>query len=200
MKVIGLTGGIASGKSVVSQALQALGAEIINADEIAHNVVDPFKPAWNEIINLFGKEILNEDNTINRKKLGEIVFNDREKLMQLNQITHPHIIKEISNSIKEAGLANRQAVVLVEVPLLYETHMDKLFDEIWVTWVDRETQIKRLMERDGISEEDALKRIEAQIPLDEKAKRADLVIDNNHNLEETIAKVTRYFNNILLQP
>lgn len=200
MKVIGLTGGIASGKSVVAKALQALGAEIINADEIAHSVVAPYKPAWNEIINLFGKEILNKDNTINRKELGEIVFNDREKLMQLNQITHPHIIQEISNSIKEVSLANLQAVVLVEVPLLFETYMDKLFDEIWVTWVDRETQIKRLIERDGISEEDATKRIESQMPLDEKAKRADLVIDNRHDIEETIAKVTRYFNNILLQP
>ncbi|MEN6349128.1 MAG: dephospho-CoA kinase [Syntrophomonas sp.] len=197
MKVIGLTGGIASGKSVVSRALQTLGAVIINADEIAHNVVGPEKPAWKEIIRHFGHEILNEDRSINRKKLGGIVFDDPEKLAQLNQITHPYIIKEIRDSIKNAGQANPKAVILVEVPLLFETHMDKLFDEIWVIWVDRETQIRRLMERDGIGEEDAIKRIETQMPLDEKAKRADLVIDNRHDIQETIVNITRYFNNIL---
>lgn len=197
MKVIGLTGGIASGKSLVSQAMRTLGAVIINADEIAHAATAPHQPVWNETIELFGKEILSEDGSIDRKKLGEIVFNDRKKLMQLNQITHPRIGQEIRNRIKKAGLANPQAVVLVEVPLLYEAHMENLFDEIWVTWVDRETQIKRLMNRDGISEQDAIKRIEAQMPLDEKVKRADWVIDNNHEIEETIAKVTRYYNNIL---
>lgn len=194
---IGLTGGIASGKSIVSKTLQDLGAVVIGTDEIGHNIIEPHKPAWYDLIDYFGKEILNDDLTINRQKLGAIVFNDREKLDKLNKITHPHVIAEMCNAIQLIASSDPNAVVVVEVPLLYETHMEKIFDEVWVIWVDNDTQIKRLMARDGIKREDALKRIKSQMPLDEKARRADVLIDNRHNIEETKATVTRNFNNIL---
>lgn len=197
VKTIGLTGGIASGKSIVSKTLQDLGAVAISTDEIGHRIMEPHKPAWHDLIAYFGRGILNDDLTINRQKLGAIVFNDREELDKLNKITHPHIMAEMRNAMQLIASDNPASVVAVEVPLLYETHMEKLFDEVWVIWVDNDTQIKRLMDRDGIGREDALKRIESQMPLDEKARRADVLIDNRHDIEETKAIVTRNFNNIL---
>lgn len=197
VKTIGLTGGIASGKSIVSKTLQDLGAVAISTDEIGHRIMEPHKKAWYDIIAYFGQEILNDDLTINRQKLGAIVFDNREKLNKLNKITHPHILAEMREAIQRIASDNPDAVAVVEVPLLYETHMEKLFDEVWVIWVDNDTQVKRLMNRDGIGREDALKRIESQMPLDEKASRADVLIDNRHDIEETKAIVTRNFNNIL---
>ncbi|MDD2621392.1 MAG: dephospho-CoA kinase [Syntrophomonadaceae bacterium] len=199
MRLIGLTGGIASGKSIVSKTMQDLGAAAINTDAIGHSIIEPHKPAWDDLIEYFGPEILNDDLTINRQKLGEIVFNAPEKLAKLNYITHPRIIAEMRSNIEFIKETNPDRVLVIEVPLLYETHMEKIFDEIWVVWVDRDTQIKRLMARDGIGVEDAIRRIESQMPLDEKAKRADVLIDNRHNIEETISIVTRNFNNILSQ-
>lgn len=197
MKIIGLTGGIASGKSTVSRALQDLGAIIIDADEVAHAIIEPGKPAWEDIVEHFGTEVLNPDQTIDREKLGAIVFNDPARLQVLNQITHPRVGEQFKQMIKNIKSQQSDAVLFIEVPLLYETHMDRICDEVWVVWVDEETQIQRLMKRDGLSREDALKRIDAQMSLDEKAKRADVVIDNSFSIEETIETATRYYNNII---
>ncbi|MGB4302971.1 MAG: dephospho-CoA kinase [Syntrophomonadaceae bacterium] len=197
MKIIGLTGGIASGKSTVSRALRELGAIIIDADEVAHAIIEPGKPAWKDIVEHFGLGVLNPDQTIDREKLGAIVFNDPEKLQVLNQITHPRVGEQFKQMIKDIKSQQADAVLFIEVPLLYETHMDRICDEVWVVWVDEETQIQRLMKRDGLSREDALKRIDAQMSLDEKARRADFVIDNRFSVEETIASATKYYNNIL---
>lgn len=197
MKIIGLTGGIASGKSTVSRALHDLGAIIIDADEVAHSIIEPGKPAWYDITQLFGRSILNNDASINREKLGEIVFNNPQLLEELNKITHPRVMERFKNDLQAIKTKNPQAVVVMEVPLLYETHMERICDEVWVVWVDRETQINRLTDRDGISREDAIKRIDAQMPLDEKTRRADYVIDNRKDIEETKANATRYFNQIL---
>lgn len=197
MKIIGLTGGIASGKSTVSRALQDLGAIVIDADEVAHTIIEPGKPAWEDIVEHFGSEVLNPDQTIDREKLGAIVFNDPERLQELNQITHPRVGEQFKQMIKNIKSQQADAVLFIEVPLLYETHMDRICDEVWVVWVDEETQIQRLMKRDGLSREDALKRIDAQMSLDEKAKRADVVIDNSFSIEETIETATRYYNNII---
>ncbi|MGB4507986.1 MAG: dephospho-CoA kinase [Syntrophomonadaceae bacterium] len=197
MKIIGLTGGIASGKSTVSRALQDLGAIIIDADEVAHAIIEPGKPAWEDIVEHFGTEVLNPDQTIDREKLGAIVFNDPARLQVLNQITHPRVGEQFKQMIKNIKSQQSDAVLFIEVPLLYETHMDRICDEVWVVWVDEETQIQRLMKRDGLSREDALKRIDAQMSLDEKAKRADVVIDNRFSIEETIETATRYYNNII---
>jgi dephospho-CoA kinase len=197
MKIIGLTGGIASGKSTVSRALRELGAIIIDADEVAHAIIEPGKPAWEDIVEHFGSEVLNPDQTIDREKLGAIVFNDPEKLQVLNQITHPRVGEQFKQMIKDIKSQQADAVLFIEVPLLYETHMDRICDEVWVVWVDEETQIQRLMKRDGLSREDALKRIDAQMSLDEKARRADFVIDNRFSVEETIESATIYYNNII---
>lgn len=197
MKIIGLTGGIASGKSTVSRALRDLGAIIIDADEVAHTIIEPGKPAWEDIVEHFGSGVLNPDQTIDREKLGAIVFNDPERLQELNQITHPRVGEQFKQMIKNIKNQQSDAVLFIEVPLLYETHMDRICDEIWVVWVDEETQIQRLMKRDGLSREDALKRIDAQMSLDEKARRADFIIDNRFSVEETIESATRYYNNII---
>jgi dephospho-CoA kinase len=197
MMVIGLTGGIASGKSTVAKTLAELGALIIDGDETAHHLMEPDQAAWKEIVQAFGREILNPDMTINRQKLGAIVFEDDVRLEVLNRISHPLILESFKNQILQIKNSQPEAVVIMDVPLLYEAHMDQLCDQVWVVWVDRETQIKRLMERNNFAREEVLKRIESQMDLDEKAKRADVVIDNSNSFEDTISAVTRYFNDIL---
>jgi len=197
MKIIGLTGGIASGKSTVARTLRELGATVIDADEIAHSVIEPGKPAWEDIVKKFGSHILKPDQTIDREKLGAIVFNDPELLQELNQITHPRVAEQLKHIITTMRIEQSHAILFLEVPLLYETHLERICDEVWVVWVDEETQIQRLMKRDNLSREDAIKRIDAQMSLDEKARRADVVIENRSSLEETIAKATKYYNEIL---
>lgn len=196
MKTIGLTGGIASGKSTVAKALGELGALVINADTVAHEIMLPETPAWADVVKHFGEQVLNQDRTINRVVLGQIVFNQPERLKLLNQIVHPRIIERFQNDLDEIRRNRPQAIVVMEVALLYESHMDRLCDEVWVVWVDRETQIGRLMAREGISREDALKRIAAQMPLDEKAKRADRVLDNSGSIEEAVTVATKYYKEI----
>ncbi|MEQ8174905.1 MAG: dephospho-CoA kinase [Syntrophomonadaceae bacterium] len=196
MKTIGLTGGIASGKSTVAKALGVLGALVINADTMAHEIMLPETPAWVDVVKHFGEQVLNEDRTINRTVLGQIVFNQPEQLKLLNQIVHPRIVERFQNDLDEIRNDKPEAIVVMEVALLYESHMDRLCDEVWVVWVDRETQICRLMAREGISREDALKRIAAQMPLDEKARRADRVLDNSHSIEEAVAVATKYYKEI----
>lgn len=197
MKIIGLTGGIASGKSTVSKTLKKLGAYIIDADETAHSVIEPHKPAWTDIVAAFGDDILNPDETINRDKMGQIVFSDPEQLTRLNQITHPRIMQSFKDDFQRIRATKPDAIVVLEVPLLYETFMERMCDEVWVVWVDYETQLQRLINRNNYSPEEAKQRIEAQIPLDEKARRADVVINNRGSIEETISSATKYYNAIL---
>jgi dephospho-CoA kinase len=197
MKIIGLTGGIASGKSTVSKTLKELGAYIIDADETAHSVIEPHRPAWTDIVAAFGADILNPDETINRDKIGQIVFRDHEQLIRLNHITHPRIMESFKDDFQKIKAANPKAVVVLEVPLLYETFMERMCDEVWVVWVDHETQVKRLMERNHYSQEEAERRINSQIPLDEKAHRADVVINNQGSIMETKDSATKYYNAIL---
>jgi len=194
MKTIGLTGGIASGKSTVSETLEKMGAIILDADKIAHSVMESGEPAWQEIVDFFGRDILNEDKSINRKELGKIVFNDPEKLAKLNAITHYRIREKLRAELKAIETDAADKIVVVEIPLLYETGWEKWVDEVWVVWVDRETQIRRLIKRDGIDRKAALQRIESQMSLDEKARRANIVIDNSYGLEETIESTARNFN------
>ncbi len=193
MIIIGLTGGISSGKSTVTKTLMDLGAIIIDSDELAHNIMKPYKPAWKDITKIFGSQILNPDETINRDRLGQIVFNDPDKLQELNQITHWRIAERYKEDLRIIKKENPDAVVVMEIPLLYETHAERICDEVWVVWVDRETQMERLIKRDNISREDAIKRIEAQMDLDEKARLADVVIDNRHSMEETQKAATKIY-------
>ena len=195
--VIGLTGGIASGKSTVARTLAELGALIIDGDETAHHLMEPHQAAWEDIVQAFGREILNPDMTINRLQLGAMVFDDNGKLQELNRITHPLVLESFKTQIRQIKAIQPDAVVIMDVPLLYEAHMDQLCDQVWVVWVDRETQIQRLMERNHFTREEAVKRIESQMPLDEKAKLADVVIDNSRSVEETIRTVTINFKDIM---
>ena len=144
-----------------------------------------------------GRILWNCSGAMYREKLGEIVFGDPGLLKELNQITHPRIMEHYKDELQKIKTANQDAIVFIEVPLLYETHMDRICDEVWVVWVSRETQVRRLMERDNLSEEDTLRRIEAQMSMDEKARRANRVIDNSNSIEETIAIATRFYNELL---
>jgi len=197
MKVIGLTGGIASGKSTVTKTLADLGALIIDGDQTAHRLMEPHQAAWEDIVKSFGREILNSDMTIDRIKLGAIVFNEPEQMELLNKITRPRIIESLQNNLLELRQTQPEAILVMDIPLLYEANMVELCDQVWVVWIPREIQIKRLMERNGYTQEESIKRIESQMSLDEKARQADVVIDNSGSVEETIRFVTRYFLDIL---
>ncbi len=214
MFVIGLTGGIASGKTTVSRILKELGAEVIDADQVARKVTEPNRPAWNELVRAFGKGILNPDCTINRRRLGSLVFGNPKHLATLNSITHPRIIADIKDRLEllaaesegrvkegtETELAgNKEKVVVLDAPLLIEAGMTSLVDEVWVVVVGRETQISRLMARENFSYEEAVQRLRAQMPLSEKVKRADRVIDNEGLLEETRRKVQALWKEIQQQ-
>ncbi|MGH7800537.1 MAG: dephospho-CoA kinase [Thermodesulfobacteriota bacterium] len=189
MKVIGLTGNIACGKTVVARMFEELGAKIIDADYIARLVVEPGEPSWKDILEKFGHEILNPDKTINRKKLGDVVFRDKEKREELNRITHPRIIDKIKLMLEEYRKENVK-VVIVEAALIVEKGgMKPIISDLIVVTADEEAQIKRLIERDGISREEALTRIKAQMPVSEKVKFATYVIDNSRTLEETRKQV-----------
>ncbi|MCF6096441.1 dephospho-CoA kinase [Thermovorax subterraneus] len=189
MRVIGLTGGIASGKSTVSKMLREKGAYIIDADEIAKEIVKPGKPAWEDIVRHFGKEILDESGNIRRKKLAKIVFPDEKKLSVLNRITHPRIVEEIKRELEECRSRNER-VVVIDAALLLEIGLDVLVDEVWVVAVDEKTQIERLIKRENsISYAEAVERIRAQMPLEEKLKFATRIIDNSGDIENTQKQV-----------
>ena len=176
MILAGLTGGIATGKSTVARTFRQCGAVVIDADELARQVVQPGKPAWREIVQAFGTTILNEDRTLNRQALGAIVFGNRAKLRRLERIVHPRVAREQARLTREAARNDPQAVVIYDVPLLFEAGADQRVDKIIVVTADRETQIARLKKRNGLSRTEALRRINSQMPLAQKRARADFVI------------------------
>ncbi|HBR17103.1 MAG TPA: dephospho-CoA kinase [Deltaproteobacteria bacterium] len=178
MMLIGLTGGIASGKSLVAEELKRLGAHLIDADEIAREVVKRGLPAYNEIVKEFGEKILNPDKTINRKVLGNIVFSNTELRRRLERITHPKIRKKIDKYIKEIKGRNPDAIIVVDAALLIEAGLYKKMEKVIVVYADEKTQIERLMERDGFTMDEAKNRLSAQMPLTEKVRYADFVIEN----------------------
>lgn len=186
-KIIGLTGGISTGKSTVSKILKSKGYSIIDADKIAREVVEVNKPAYNDIVKTFGEEILNEDKTLNRKALGKIVFGDEKMREKLNQLTHPHIFESIKSCvIKLCGI---KEIIFLDIPLLFEQfHLwgeyQIEFDEIWLVYLERDLQLERLMARDNISEEEAIARIESQMDIENKKTRSSRVIDNSGDIED----------------
>ena len=183
MKVIGLTGGIGSGKSTVAQLLAGLGAVIIDADKIGHEALKPDTEIWQEVVAAFGQQILTPDGNINRKKLGEIVFGNPESLSTLNQIMHPRMYETIKAQLE--GYRQRGVrVVVLEAPLLLEAGWTSLVDEVWVTVASEATVLRRLQERTGLSEPESLARIRSQLPVKEQVSHADIVIDTDYNLDE----------------
>ena len=181
--VLGLTGGIGSGKSTVARMLTERGFRHIDADQLARVVVEPGRPALAEIVEHFGPEALLPDGRLNRPWLGKIVFSDAEERAVLNAITHPRIGELILERLADGAAAEEPT--LLDHPLLFETGQNALVDRVAVVWVDRATQLRRLTARDGLAEEDALARIRAQMDLDEKARLADFVIDNSGSIERT---------------
>jgi len=198
-KIIGLTGGIASGKSTVSNILKSMGFNVIDADVISREVVEIGKPAYFEIIEHFGRDIIDEDGNINRKKLGSIIFNDDNEREKLNLIVHPYIFAAIKDYIEKDS---ESKIIFVDIPLLIEV-LDDLqfhgihFDEIWLVYVDEEIQLKRLMERDSIGKEEAIKRIEAQMPMCLKKKYATRIIDNSGEKNELERKVKKLVEEVI---
>ena len=177
MILVGLTGGVATGKSTVAKMFKQCRAAVINADLLARQVVEPGKPAWREIVKKFGKGVLNSDRTINRHALGAIVFRNKTKLRQLERIIHPRVAREQARLTRQAAQNDPKAVVIYDVPLLFEVGIDKRVDKIIVVTADRETQIARLKKRNGLSRAEAIRRINSQMPLAKKIKRADHVVN-----------------------
>lgn len=193
MLIVGLTGGVASGKTAISQVLKAEGAYIIDADQIARELVQPQKPAWSELIGAFGKEILQEDGSIHRKKLADKVFVDPKKRKLLNQILHPRIKEEMDRRTKEIGQKDPQAIVVIDAPLIIELGNQRDMDKLIVVASTQTQQIKRLKERDGVSPEAALRIISSQMPVEEKVKLADYVIRNEGSIEEAKKRAKEVF-------
>ncbi len=188
-KPIGITGGIASGKTTVANMLKARGFETIDFDIIARQVVEPGKPAFKKIVDYFGRQILQNDGTLNRKRLSGIVFNDIEKLKQLESFIHPTIHEEYLKQLRETSEKNPDAMIQAVIPLLIEKNLMDMVDKILVVYIPREKQIERLIKRDGISREAAETILKSQIPIDEKLKYADFIIINDGSLAETKSQV-----------
>ncbi|EOX1306570.1 dephospho-CoA kinase [Listeria monocytogenes] len=187
-KTIGLTGSVATGKSTVSNMIQQAGIPLVDADIAARKVVEPGTEGLKGIVAYFGEEILLADGTLDRAKLGEIIFKDKEKREKLNEITHPRV-KDYMLEARERFFRAGKELVFFDIPLLFESHLESLVDQIVVVWTTPETELKRLMERNNLTKEDALRRIESQMGIDEKARKADFVIDNNESLEKTQKQV-----------
>ena len=182
---IGLTGGIGSGKSTVDRFFLEHGAYIIDFDALAHFVEEPNGVAWTEIVNTFGTQILNNDKTINREKLGNIVFRHAEKLNILNGIVHPAVIDEWKRRMDAIHMKDGRAIVISDVPLLLEVGLQSLFDLIILVYISPGEQIKRVMKRNNFSRAQAEERLKAQMPIDEKIAHADLVVNNEGTLSQT---------------
>jgi dephospho-CoA kinase len=193
MLIVGLTGGVASGKTVASQVLKEEGAYIIDADQIARELVQPHQPAWNELIRAFGKEILQEDGSLHRKKLADKVFADPKQRKRLNQILHPRIKEEMDRRTKEIGQKDPEAIVVIDAPILVELGVHHEMDKLIVVTSTETQQIERLKDRDGLSPEEALRILSSQMPLGEKVKLADFVIGNEGSFEETKKRAREVF-------
>jgi len=187
--LLGVTGGIASGKSTVARMLEELGAPIIDFDLLSRVVVEPEKPAWQEIVSYFGEQVLLADKTLDRKKLSEIVFRDPEKRKKLESFTHPRIHQEFVRLVKEHTARDPEVIIQAVIPLLIEAGLQYLFHKLLLVYIPQEDQVRRLMDRDKVSREMAQSILAAQLPIDEKKAYADFIIDNSGSLEDTQKQV-----------
>ena len=195
MKVLALTGGIASGKSTVSARLRDLGAAVVDADRIAHELASPHQPLWEAYLGHFGKKMLLTDGTLDRKAIGRIVFRDASERRWLDQTSHPVIRKAMEEELETFRRAGEPVAVL-DIPLLFEVGWDVLADSVWVVYVPLEVQLSRLMARDVCDKSSAMGRIRAQMSMEEKRRRADVVIDNSGTWEETETQLHEAWRNL----
>ncbi len=194
-RVIGLTGGIACGKSNISSALSSIGAKVIDADRISRELTAPGGKALPGIREAFGDAFFDGD-VLDRKALGRLVFSDPEALERLNKLTHPLILAEIRQELADAEAAGEPVCVL-DAPLLFEAGLEALCDTVWCVWLPKKLQLKRLMERDGLSRKEAEKRVASQMPPGEKKRRSDLVIDTRRTREESVAFAEKAYRELL---
>jgi dephospho-CoA kinase len=198
MLKVGLTGGIASGKSTVAEAFARLGAKVLDADKVAREVVLPGQPAWRKLQQAFGPEFFLPDGEVNRSKLRRLVFADPEERSKLNAIVHPEVMKEINRRFEQLTTSAQNAVIVVDVPLLLEVKAAHRFDRVIVVYVTESVQIKRLRQRDGLSLEEARRALSTQMALNKKVDYADYVIDNSGTLVETQAHVDKVWQELLI--
>jgi len=185
--ILGLTGSFGSGKTTVAGFLRSYGAKIIDADKIAHSLIKPRTKIYKKIIDTFGKSILKKNRAIDREKLSKIVFNNKLSLKRLNKIVHPEVIRVINGQIKNSP----GRVIVLDVPLLIEAGLEKIVDKLIVVTITREKQIKRISRKTGFNRQDTLKRIKAQVPLRNKVRLADFLIDNNGTVLETKKQINQ---------
>lgn len=187
--LIGITGGIASGKSTVADMLKELGAAHIDYDLLARKVVERGKPAWKDIIDYFGSQVLNADQSIDRKKLGNIIFRDHAKRKKLESFTHPRIHEQFIKDLEQKAKKNPGSIIQVSIPLMIEQNLQHMFHKLVVVYISPEKQVERLVARDKISEDAARAILHAQLPIGEKVGYADYVIDNGGSVDETKEQV-----------
>jgi dephospho-CoA kinase len=192
MVIVGLTGSVGTGKSTVTNFFREMGAYIIDWDELARKVTYPHSKAWKGIVRYFGKGILNGDLTINRQKLAAMVFSDKAKVEKLNQLVHPEVFKEDERITNEIARLAPDALIIKDIPLLFELTRPIYVDKIVVVSASEQTQLKRLKEK-GMSRKDARDRIKSQLPLEEKLKSANFVINNDGPLEDTKRQVEEIY-------
>ncbi|HPI23901.1 MAG TPA: dephospho-CoA kinase [Spirochaetota bacterium] len=186
---IGLTGGIGSGKSTAARRFAALGARVYHADEVSRRALDPGAACYDRVVSAFGPEILRADGSIDRRRLAEIVFSSEERRQTLNAIVHPHVIGALLSQAERDFADGSGGIAVFEVPLLFESGMDRSMDHTIVVSCDEETRIRRVAERDGLTREDALSRMRAQMPEEEKLLHADFVLENNGTEEALLRQV-----------
>lgn len=196
--VIGLTGGIASGKSTVAGMFADLGAVIIDADKIARDVVDPGQEGLHSIVQHFGEEVLDQEGRLDRKKMGELVFSNEEARKTLNSLLHP-LIRSRMEQEKQKALLLHPPLVILDIPLLYESNWQKRLEKVIVVYVPEPLQVQRLMSRNCLTLEEATQRIKAQMPIEEKKQRADFLIDNSGTTEKTKEQVALLFRRLRVE-
>lgn len=193
MMLVGLTGGVATGKTTVARMFRECGAVVIDADVLARQVVEPGKPAWREVVRAFGRQVLRPDRTLDRARLADLVFHNRAKLRRLERIIHPRVAREQTRQARAIARTRPHAIIVYDVPLLFEAGVDKRMNRTVVVTAPQHTQIARLRARNGLSRAEALRRIRAQMPLREKVERADYVVDGSQPREVTARHVARIY-------
>ena len=190
MLIVGITGSLSTGKSTASSLFARKGAKVLDADRIAHKLMEPRKACFRKVVKAFGPSIL-KGGHIDRQKIAKVVFEDKRKLRALEQIIHPAVAQEIKREIRRYQKSKQRGVLIIEVPLLFEAGLDRLMDVVVVVKASRTQQIARARERSGISQQEALRRIKAQMPLNQKIQRADIIIDNGGSPFKTKKQVDR---------
>ncbi len=191
---VGLTGGIASGKSVVARLMVRCGAHLIDADTLAKEAVRPGSVVWRKIVRAFGRDIVNHDREIDRTRLGSLIFRNPKKRQQLNEIIHPWVYAEYQRRAKILAKDHPHGVLLFDLPLLFETNAQRRFDHVIVAYVDKQTQIQRIMKRDHLRRSEALERINAQLPLSQKRRDAGYVVDTRMPIASLRREVRQIYN------